>query len=194
MEGLTSPGTSTVPSCHRKSHEWDQWGLGQKGPKSIRYLLLKKLFSYGVCRNYTKRILHDQYATLKRLNLADEDNKFKTPAELYTEEEIDQATLCLKGVSNPQLWTCIIPVSSIASLIRHILFSSSGTAMPYSSRGSEEDIRPNRLATIIHDLEKKYCGRMSFLEHQTSSVSKMSDTPKPVWSSSRYFHEGWRAM
>lgn len=78
--------------------------LGKRSNKRAYFYLLKRLRDLGLAKAYIRKAVSKDFIDRKKLNLDDDDNKYKNESELYTGHEIANATLCLKGVSNNSLW------------------------------------------------------------------------------------------
>jgi len=78
--------------------------LGKRSNKSTYFYLLKNLRALGLAKTHIRKAVSKSFMDRKQLNLKDDDNKYKNESELYNEQEIANATLCLKGVSNNSLW------------------------------------------------------------------------------------------
>jgi hypothetical protein len=78
--------------------------LGKRSNRRAYFYFLKHLKSLGLAKTHTSKAVSQAFIHRKHLNLEDDDNRYKSESELYNENEIADATLCLKGVSNDSLW------------------------------------------------------------------------------------------
>ncbi|MDW3192756.1 MAG: sulfotransferase [Cytophagales bacterium] len=78
--------------------------LGKRSKNRAYFYFLRSLDALGLAESYTRKAVSKSFINRKRLSFEDNDNKYKSESELYTENEVANATLCLKGVSNNSLW------------------------------------------------------------------------------------------
>lgn len=107
LNGLARGGTNITwnilqshPNIVSPVFETNQIIGGRSLLAPLKPLLTREGLSYPFIRNY----VNHRFSRYKLKNLSVDDNKYKTDGLLYTKEEVQQATLCIKGICSHNNW------------------------------------------------------------------------------------------
>lgn len=78
--------------------------IGIRSKQHFQYSLMTWMSQMNVFSDFAHKRVKKLFQGRKKLTLLDSDNQFKTMNERYSEAEVENATLCLKGVCSPELW------------------------------------------------------------------------------------------